>query len=424
MFNEIHQCRICGNKELVPLLNLGHQYLTGVFPKKIEPQLTCGPLELVKCREDDAGKSCGLVQLRHSYRQEELYGFNYGYRSGLNQSMVVHLNETVAWISSRISLNPGDAVLDIGSNDGTLLKAYRQPGVLRIGMDPTAAKFKDFYPSDIKVVPEFFSAAGFNAAMGPVKLKVITSFAMFYDIEAPLDFMRQIASILAKDGVWVFEQSYMPTMVHENAYDTICHEHIEYYRLKQIVWMAKAAGLKIIDLDFNAVNGGSFVLMVSRQDAVYPECTDRIDHVLDRELMQGFHQEKIYAVFAKRVEEHRHALKARLEALNKEGKKVLGYGASTKGNVILQWCGLTVQDIPMIADVNEDKFGALTPGTWIPIVDEATAKQARPDYFLVLPWHFRDNLIGREHLFLHNGGKMMFPLPQIDIVAREKSNVS
>jgi len=243
---------------------------------------------------------------------------------------------------------------------------------------------------------------------------------MFYDLERPQAFADQIAGILADDGVWHFEQSYLPAMLRTTSYDTICHEHLEYYALRQVKWILDRAGLKITDVSFNAVNGGSFAVTAAPVAARYPECTEKVAAILAEEDRIGLRTVGTYLAFAQRVMEHKIGLLQMVRSLNARRMKVLGYGASTKGNVLLQYCGLSAADIPCIADVNSDKFGRLTPGTWIPIVSEADASAARPDYLLVLPWHFRENLVAREQEFLRLGGKMIFPLPAIDVVAAQQ----
>ncbi|MBI3633461.1 MAG: methyltransferase, partial [Candidatus Vogelbacteria bacterium] len=234
MIKKVSKCRVCGNPELVLVVDLGEQYLTGVFPKvNNEANLTKGPLRLVKCHGDE--HCCGLLQLEHSYDLGEMYGENYGYRSGLNSSMVSHLHNKVRQIQSRVKLQQGDLVVDIGSNDGTTLSAYPKDLQL-VGIDPTGAKFSAYYPSHVSLIPDFFSAEVLTKHLPGKKAKVVTSFSMFYDLESPVDFARQVASVLdAVDGIWVFEQSYMPLMLERNSYDTICHEHLEYYGLEQIV---------------------------------------------------------------------------------------------------------------------------------------------------------------------------------------------
>jgi hypothetical protein len=416
MYKAIAACRMCGNSNLVPILDLGAQALTGVFPRSKEERITAGPLELVKCHRDQEEESCGLVQLRHSYDLHELYGDNYGYRSGLNQSMVRHLHAKVREILQRVTLAPGNLVIDIGSNDGTLLWAYPKQGIQLVGIDPTGKKFMEFYPAHIQLIPDFFSAETVRAAFGTKKARVITAIAMFYDLEDPLDFMRQVHQVLADDGIWVFEQSYMPTMLSVNAYDTICHEHLEYYDLKQIKWLTDRTGFKIVDCELNSVNGGSVSVTVAKANSPYPENTLLINQLLHEEDSRGLGTLEPYREFNRRVFNHREELCRFLQKTISDNKKILGYGASTKGNVILQFCQLTEKDIPFIAEVNTDKFGRYTPGTHIPIISEAEAKAMKPDYFMVLPWHFKKSIVEREKDYLKSGGKLFLPLPFLETI--------
>lgn len=419
MYSTITKCRICGSAELVPVLNLGEQSLTGVFPSKKDQKITSGPLELVKCSEDGNNKSCGLLQLRHSYDLNEMYGLNYGYRSGLNRSMVEHLHIKAGKICALVDLKPGDLIIDIGSNDSTLLQGYPKNGFTLVGIDPTGKKFKDYYPDHIRLIPEFFSSNVVKKNMGDKKAKVISSIAMFYDLESPIDFMHQIHDVLADNGIWVFEQSYMPTMLEMNAYDTICHEHLEYYGLKQIKWMTDNVGFKIIDVELNNVNGGSFSLMVAKSNSSYREATTLVETILRKEADMGLHTLKPYEDFKQRIFEHRDQLIQFIQRAKSEKKKILGYGASTKGNVILQFCNITARDTPYIAEVNKDKFGCYTPGTLIPIISEVEARAMKPDYFMVLPWHFKDNIVAKEADYLRSGGKMFFPLPELEVVGNQ-----
>lgn len=385
-----------------------------VFPRSRNERISSGPLELVKCEENNTG-CCGLLQLRHSYDNAEMYGANYGYRSGLNASMVSHLQRIALSAQEKISLRPGDLIIDIGSNDATLLKFYPQDRYLLAGIDPTNEKFKDFYPHHIKRIPEFFSASFVKAVWGQKKAKIITSIAMFYDLESPMDFINQVAEVLDDEGVWIFEQSYMPFMIEKNAYDTICHEHLEYYGLKQVKWMLDRAGLKIIDVELNDINGGSFRVSAVKKTSQNKQAHEMADRILQKEQELSTDHFAVFEAFKNRIAAHREHLLDLIGKIKAEKKTILGYGASTKGNVILQYCGITAAEIPFIAEVNEDKFGSFTPGTHIPIISEKEAHAMQPDYFLVLPWHFRDNIIGRERSFLDAGGKLVFPLPEIEI---------
>ena len=365
----------------------------------------------MKCAERDEG-ACGLVQLHHSYDLAEMYGENYGYRSGLNASMVKHLHAKVDAILAQTRLTAGDIVVDIGSNDGTTLSHYPAHLCRPVGIDPTATKFREYYPKHVEVIPDFFSAALFKERFAPQKAKVVTSFSMFYDLEDPLQFMREIHDVLADDGLWVFEQSYMPRMLEQNSYDTVCHEHIEYYALRQIKWMAERVGFVIVDVSFNEINGGSFSI-TARKAAAGSRHAPIVDTIAADELARGLNTEQPLRAFAQRTVEARQALRACISEIKAEGESLYGLGASTKGNVLLQYCGLTPSDIPLIGEVNREKWGRVTPGCNIPIIAEDELMAMQPKYLLVLPWHFREFFVGSPRF---SGKRLVFPLPRLEIV--------
>jgi hypothetical protein len=409
MISKTIKCRICGNHDLQLVLDLGEQMLTGVFPKAKDAPVTKGPLRLVKCVGDAA---CGLLQLEHSYDLGEMYGHNYGYRSGLNASMVRHLHAKVERVKHIVALRAGDLVVDIGSNDSTTLQAYPSDLTL-VGIDPTGVKFHSYYPAHVQLIPDFFSSSLLKQRFPGRKAKVVTSFSMFYDLEDPLRFMQEVHEVLDDDGVWVFEQSYMPTMLEMNSFDTACHEHLEYYALKQIKWMADRVGFRIVDLEFNDVNGGSFSITVAKSTASTPQ-TSLVDEVLDAERAKGLDTLSPYQQFAERIGAFKRDMRAFVDKARAEGKTIGALGASTKGNVLLQYCGLTADDITLVGEVNAEKFGAYTPGTWIPIVTEGELLARNPDYLLVLPWHFRNFFVGADK---YKGRTLVFPLPSIERVA-------
>ena len=409
MYKEITKCRICESTNLITVLSLGEQYLTGVFPKTISEKITKGPLDLVWCPDS------GLLQMKQSYSLDEMYGDNYGYRSGLNASMVRHLEQKIRRLERLVKPGENDLVIDIGSNDATSLKSYSGKHK-KVGIDPTGIKFKEYYKDDISLIPDFFSAEKFKANFPDCKAKIITSIAMFYDLEQPMDFVRDIEQCLDNEGIWHFEQSYMPSMLRTNSYDTICHEHLEFYSFNVVKNMLEECGLRVTDVQMNAINGGSFAVTACKAGASYVSNKSIINWLLKQEEEMGLDTPKPYREFEERVFRHRKNLTDLIHALVADGKKIIGYGASTKGNVLLQFCGLSSAQIPYIAEVNEEKFGSFTPGTLIPIISEAEAKAMKPDYFLVLPWHFKDNILAREKDYLAEGGKFIFPLPEIEII--------
>lgn len=410
MYKKINKCRICGNTQLECVLDLGEQMLTGVFPRAKDAKVTTGPLRLVKCTGSD--QVCGLLQMEHSYDLVEMYGENYGYRSGLNASMVAHLHDKVRKILNRVDLRAGDLVVDIGSNDSTTLQAYPSVGPILVGIDPTGVKFHSYYPQHIGLIPDFFSAALVQERFPEKKARVVTSFSMFYDLETPMAFMQEVHDVLADDGVWVFEQSYMPTMLDTNSYDTVCHEHLEFYALRQIKWMADRVGFKILDVEFNDVNGGSFSITVAKALG-NQEVIPAVQKILDDERIKGLETLAPYRAFAERAASTKRDLLAFIKTARAEGKTVAALGASTKGNVLLQYCGLTEADVTFVGEVNTEKFGCFTPGTWIPIIPEVELLAKKPDYVLVLPWHFRRFFVENKKF---SGMSLVFPLPYVEVV--------
>lgn len=411
MYKKIEKCRICGSAHLERVLDLGEQMLTGVFPRQRNEMVTTGPLQLVKCMGEG---SCGLLQLEHSYSLDEMYGDNYGYRSGLNPSMVAHLQRKVKRITESVNLRDADLVVDIGSNDSTTLQAYPSTLTL-VGIDPTGIKFHSFYPPHIHLIPDFFSPDLLKDRFPNKKARVITSFSMFYDLEDPLRFMRSIFDVLADDGVWVFEQSYMPTMLERNSYDTVCHEHLEYYSLTQIKWMTDRVGFTIVDVEFNEINGGSFSITVKKQGRGVLE-TVTVPEILKKELDQGLNTLEPYEAFAERAAQSRRSLREFVRNVQTDGKVIAALGASTKGNVILQYCGMTSGDISYVGEVNGEKFDCFTPGSWIPIIPESDLIELKPDYFLILPWHFQEFFLKHEKFKTLN---LVFPLPTLHVHQRQ-----
>jgi len=409
VIEKLTNCRICGNKQLELVVDLGEQALTGVFLKDKAEYVSSGPLRLVKCHGDDC---CGLLQLDHTYDLDEMYGDNYGYRSGLNASMVKHLNEKVTKILSIVNPDSGDLVIDIGSNDSSTLQAYPKEFRL-VGIDPTGKKFKRYYPEHIELIPDFFTKEKAKKLFGTTKAKIITSFSMFYDLPSPMQFMQDIYDVLDDDGVWVFEQSYMPTMLEKNSYDTICHEHLEFYSLQVIHYMTEKIGFNIIDVEFNDINGGSFSVMVAKKTSAKfkEETSQQVNTILKKEQVLGLQSLEPYLSFQKRAEETREALLDFLRTAKVENKTVYGLGASTKGNVILQFCNITEELLPAIGEVNEEKFSTYTPGTGISILSEEEILQRNPDYLLVLPWHFRSFFVKNKKFTKQT---LSFPLPYLE----------
>ena len=387
-FERIHHCRICGNLQLKTVVDLGKQALSGRFPRVGDSDPPYAPLELVQC----TGRGCcGLVQLAHTIPLEMMYGAGYGYLSGLNPSMKHHLEIIALKAAYLAELDKGDVVIDIGCNDGTLLKAYETKGITRVGFD-SPHYMKYYEGTDIVFIPEFFREY-------QVKAKIITSIAMFYDLPDPNRFVEDIKNTLASDGIWILEQSYLPSLLSENAFDTICHEHLEYYSLPQIMWLCEHHGLRVCDWEFNDVNGGSFLVYVRHQEMFdFNGFNERVKSIKER--LMGF-----------------------LIIEKEKGKSVHLYGASTKGNVLLQYFGIDYRLVSYAAERNPSKYGCWTPGTHIPIVSEEESRKCNPDYYLVGPWHFRDGFVSQMKEYLVSGGKLIFPLPRPEMISMENDTI-
>lgn len=413
-------CRICGSRALTPVLSLGEQYISGCFSdgEGTPPVTRKIPLELVRCDPAHDENGCGLVQLKHSVPPPILY-HSYWYRSGINQTMTDHLKSITEAASFAADLRKGDLAVDIGCNDGTLLKHYRK-GTTLIGFEPSASMCKVARDAKLKVVNDFFSAGSFSQCNLGMKPKVITSIAMFYDLENPHRFVADIKEILDEAGVWVLEMSYLPTMLAKNSYDTICHEHLEYYSLAPLERLLATHGLVVVDVKLNDINGGSFQVFVKHIGNVpSPGAEERIHALRLKEFQAGLDTAQPYVDFYRNIHANREELMVFLKRAKKEGKRVHGYGASTKGNTILQYCGVTPELVPMIADRNPAKWGSKTIGTNIQIVSEDESRAMAPDYYLVLPWHFMDEFKQREKAFLKRGGMFVCPLPELTFIGNK-----
>ena len=406
---KISNCRSCHSNSLKYVSSLGNQYLTGIFPNSINQKVPKGDLGMVICNK------CSLLQLQDSFDADVMYGDNYGYLSSLNLHMVKHLKSKSDKLKKISQLEKGDIVIDIGSNDGTSLQNYNKDFIL-IGVDPTIKKLKNFYRKDIITISDFFNKDLVNGYLSKKKAKIITTISMFYDLPSPITFAKDIWDCLDDQGVWHLEQSYMPMMIKNTSYDTICHEHLEYYSLKSIKYIFDIAGFKITDLEFNDINGGSFAITVSKKNSKYKENSRIIEWLLKKEDMYKYNSFSTHKEFFKNAEKHKKLFKELLLNLKDMKKKIIGYGASTKGNVILQYCGITSNILDVIVDVNKDKHNKFTPGSQIKIVGENYIKDLKPDYMVVLPWHFKNFILNKEKSFLNNGGKLIFPLPDIEIV--------
>lgn len=408
-------CRACGLDKLTPILSLGDLYVSDFVDSASEGRKA--PLELVLCNEADGG--CGLLQMRHTVSNESLYR-NYWYRSGMNQTMRDELGSITASAKKIIPLEAGDFVIDIGSNDGTLLRSYGIPALNTVGFEPARNIVEKYGREGLtKIITNFFNFKEWRKEFGDKKAKVITAIAMFYDLENPNSFVADIVKCLDQNSLFIIQMAYVPSALERNAFDGICHEHLELYSLLSLENLLKRHQLEVFDAELRDINEGSFRVYIRKSGALLrglPGAEKRVSALRESEKKIGLDDKKVYDDFVKRVEDIKEKTYNFVRDAAKSGKKVYVYGASTKGNTLLQYFGIDKTLITAAAERNPDKWGKKTVGTMIPIISEEEARKAKPDYFLVLPWHFMKEFKEREKEFLNGGGKFIVPLPEFRII--------
>lgn len=412
-------CRICGSRALAPVLSLGDQYIAGAFaePGGAQPVQRTIPLELIRCDMTQDEEACGLIQTRHTVPGSILY-HSYWYRSGINRTMTENLHGIAQAAQDLVGLSPGDVVIDIGCNDGTLLDGYSAENISFLGFDPSDVS-RYAVEKGYDVVRDFFAARPFRERYADRKARIVTSIAMFYDLERPREFVADVAAVLAQRGIWVMELHYLPLMLEKNSFDAIVHEHLEYYSLAVLERLFAEEGLEVVHAELNDINGGSIRLFIGHagQLTQTPDQERALQALRIREFELALDAPQPYEEFRRCSEKVRDDLTALLHRLNAEGRSVHAYGASTKGNTILQYAGIDTSLVSHAADRNPDKWGSETIGTRIPIISEEESRALRPDYYLVLPWHFLDEFVEREQEFLQRGGQFIVPLPDVRTVS-------
>jgi len=396
-------CRSCGGGRLAEVLDLGNRFVSGFPDLPGGANLPRVPLDLLLCTE------CSLLQLRHTVPSEWLY-LRYWYKSGVNAAMCRALADITRSASAFSGLANGDSVLDIGCNDGTLLRSYAVPGIRRVGFEPAENLAGEASLGTDWIIPGFFSAL----PLAGEQFRVITSIAMFYDLEDPNAFVADVARLLAPNGVWVIEMHYLPLTLARNAFDAVCHEHLEYYSLESLEPLLARHGLVAADVETNETNGGSFRVYVVHADspaAWLAARRARIVAMRAEEESRALDRPETYVEFGRKIRGIGARLNLWLARERAQGKEISVYGASTKGNTLLQVFGIGSPLIRSAAERNPEKWGKYTVGTWIPIVSEEEAR-SHADDFLILPWHFLPEIRKREREFIARGGKLVAPLPE------------
>ena len=414
MFKEIDRCRVCGSKGLTLTVSLGEQYIVDFVGENTKEGLK-GPLELVMCDTSQGG--CGLVQLKHTFNHDTLYR-QYWYRSGISATMIKALRGIVEKAENLVPLSSGDIVLDIGANDGTLLRQYKEKTITKVGYEPSNL-WKLAEQKDCKIIHDYFSFRSFDKEFHGKNAKIITSIAMFYDLEEPNKFVSDIKKCLAIDGIWIIQMNYLGSMVDNNTFDNISHEHLEYYSLMCLEFLLNKHGLEAFDVALNEVNGGSFRIYIRhrRSGLRNPRGSkERLLNLRKYERTNKLQDKETYLKFAERIEMIRRNLQKLLESEKSKGKKIFIYGASTRGFVVLQFAGINDKLIANATDKNPDKWGKYIIGTGIRIIPLETYREEKPDYLLILPYHFIDEIMEQEKPFLQHGGKFIVAIPAVKVI--------
>ncbi|CUR50905.1 Putative methyltransferase [Nitrosotalea devaniterrae] len=408
-----NNCRVCNGNNLEPVISLGTQCISNFIDNK--SKILVSPLEVVLCNKERGG--CGLLQLKDTVSRELLYR-NYWYKSGMNQTMTDALTEITSSIKKLIKFESGDIVVDIGSNDGTLLQCYNIKDVQLVGFEPAHNLIKDIRIKNIKIINDFFNYDSYKKEFGTKKAKTITSISMFYDLDNPNKFVEDIVKILDHDGIWIIQMNYLGTMLENNAFDNIVHEHLEYYSLSVLEYLLEKHQLSIFDVELNEINGGSFRAYIKHQECKEYHETKKVSELRDREKKMKLDNFNVYKQFAKRINDLKKETHAFIKSEVQNGKRVYLYGASIRGNTLLQFYELDNKLIKAAADRNPTKWGKKTVGTNIPIISEEQSRIEKPDYFFILPWYYVKEFTKREEQYLDSGGKFIIPLPRLQIISR------
>ena len=406
---KIHKCRNCNKKIFFNLFSLGKMSYTGKFPKNEKIDIPKEEIKLIMC------SSCKLVQISKNFSLSYMYNQDYGYRTGINHTMSNHVKKLVKKINNIFNLKKDNVVLDIASNDGTLLNYY-SPKIIKIGVDPLVNKYKKNYKNIDYKYSSFFEKKLLNKKILQKKIDVITALSVFYDLKEPNIFLKQISNIInQRKGIFVLEHADLLSIIKNNLFDTICHEHLAYYSVHIISDMCKKNNLHIFDIEKNNINGGSTRFYICHKQAKYKVLSKKIAKFLKTEKKNKIDKLETYKKFFLRINSIKKKLNSFLLKKKQQGKKIHGYGASTKGNLLLQYFDIGKNIISKIAERNPNKVGSFTPGLKIPIVSEETSRSEKPDLYLVLPWHFKEEILLREKKMLRQKCKFIFPLPNIKV---------
>ena len=417
-FREINKCKVCGSNNLQDVFSLDPQYISATFVKDNENEgdlaKTKIPMTLTLCCDSEEKAGCGLLQLREEVDGDFLYT-RYFYRSSTNKTMINDLKHVVLDIREKVKFDDGDVVVDIGANDCTMIQFYPS-NLMRVAIEP--AKNIDWSSVDpsIKIINNYFSASVFENELPLKKVKAFSCCAMFYDLADPNKFVSDIKKLLASDGIWCIQLSYLPSMLNNMNFYDICHEHLSYYSISSLSYLLERNGLKIFDVSLNEVNGGSARVFVSHQENNNTLKTDNVNNLIKIEQSMHLRSKETYSDFYVRMLSIKNKIKSFFNSELEKGNKIIGLGASTKGNILLQFFGITKDMMPFISEINPTKIGLKTLGSDFELISEDSALDLKPTTYFVLPWYFKEEIVKREDRFIKSGGTLLFPMPYVHLV--------
>ena len=406
---KIKFCRNCKNNKFTNLFSLGKISFTGKFSKSFFHNIPKKYLHLLMCTK------CKLVQLDRNFNLKYLYGKDYGYRTGINKTMTSHVKKAVKKCLTLVNLRANDHVLDIASNDATMLNFYPK-NIVTVGVDPLVNKYKKYYSKINYKISSFFQIANIKKLNLKKKFKIISALSVFYDLRDPNKFIREVKEILDEKGIFILEHADLYCIIKNNIFDTVCHEHLGFFSSKIIMDMMQHNGLKVFDHEYNYINGGSSRYYICHKKADYKTKKSNIKAAILKEKKIGLNSKKTFKKFFKKILIEKSKLKNLITKIRNKKLIIHGYGASTKGNVLLQFYNIGNKEINYVADRNPLKYNLFTPGTKIKIISENYSRRLNPDYYLVLPWHFKKEILVREKKIRKKGTKFIFPLPNMKVV--------
>ena len=408
----INKCRVCGSEDLVPYLDLGmmplvNRYLSRPDADAAEPRF---PLKVLLCR------GCSLSQLSVVVDPKVLFS-EYDYYSSISQTFQRHCELLAESLKREMNLTPDDLVIEIASNDGCMLSKFKALGMRVRGVEPAKNLAKVAEARGLPTLCEFWgSDAAKTVEASDGKAKVVVATNVLAHVDDLHGFIRAVKEVLHPQGVFVFEVPYMVHFIDRTEFDTTYHEHLSYFLLRPLQRALEANGMRVIDALEFAIHGGS-IRVIAQIEGGNLQPKSSVQELIRLEQEKGLFDTAAYFLCAERVKLIREELSVFLKGLKARGRKIAAYGASAKGNILLNYCGLGPETIDFVVDDTPAKQGKFYPGNHLPIVSKDALQREKPDYLLLLAWNFADELMKNTAEYGLLGGRWVIPIPALQVVA-------